>query len=92
MEEVNIVIIRTMKTKKGGSGLFVGIREDKPSDYSKGLEILDSWYDDQRAFNIDEKYFLKPLKGVIGYKRGFNGSARQYIEKIYGEDGTSIMA
>ena len=92
MEEVSIVIIRAMKTKKGGSGITVGIKEEHSSEYFKGLEILDSWYDDLRAYNIDEKYFLKPLKATIGYKRGYNGTARQFIEKIYAEDGSCVMA
>lgn len=91
--EVDIVIIRTLKTKKGGSMMTVGIKSnsDKPSEYARGLTILDTWYDDERAHNIDEKYFLKPLKATIGFRPMYNGNAKQYIDKVYDETGLCIM-
>lgn len=89
--EILIIPLRVNKTKSGKSILQFAIKDEETS-YSKGLTVLQQWFDTEDLFNnLSVEDTGKPCKGTFEYKKTFNGLARINLTSLVNSEGKDLL-
>ena len=91
MEKIEIKMLQVFKTKKGTSCLNYS-SGDVASEYMKGKNILQCWFEDLTIFtNWKSDMVDIPVKAEGEYVRTYGNKAEFKLTAIYDKNGNNIL-
>ena len=90
--ELKVLVLRVGKTKNGKSILSYAVKE-KDTAYSKGLNTLQQWSDDEELFNrLNSEDMPITCKATYTYEPSYNGIARMKLLTLVDASGNDLLA
>lgn len=91
MEKIEIKMLQAVKTKTGKCILNY-TSGDVESDYLKGKNMLQCWFDDLKLFDNWKKELADvPVVAEGEYVRVYGNNARFQLKAIYDKNGRNIL-
>jgi len=90
--EIKVLVTKVGKTKNGKS-ILTYLTKQKDSTYSKGLDSLQQWFDDDNLFNkLNSDDMPITCKATYMYEPTYNGIARMKLLTLVDSNGKDLLA
>ena len=90
--EIKVLVTKVGKTKNGKS-ILTYLTKEKDTSYSKGLNVLQQWSDDEKLFNkLNSDDMPITCKATYTYEPTYNGTARMKLLTLVDSSGNDLLA